>query len=203
MTVTSAKHGISAREISTIAIFIALTAVMAQIAVPIPFSPVPIAFGLVAVYMTGMLLRPRPAVLAQLGYLLLGAIGIPVFSNFKGGIMALFGPTGGYLMVYPLMAAIVSMALNGRRTAARSGVSMYVKATASICLAHLLLYVGGTCWFSVTTGTTFGAALALAVYPFVPLDLVKIAFCVVAILPFRNRLIALRLLPLNDSGAHQ
>ncbi len=192
MTPPAARRPISAREISTIAIFIALTAVLAQVSVPLPFTPIPFSLGIIAVYMTGMLLRPRAAALAQLGYLLLGAVGVPVFGGFRGGLMALIGPTGGYLAVYPLMAWIVSVAVNGK--ARRGPARLYLRAATSICLAHLCLYVGGTAWLSASTGTSFGASLALAVYPFVLIDLVKIAFCVVAVVPFRGRLIRMRLL---------
>jgi biotin transport system substrate-specific component len=108
------KKPLEAKELSIIGIFAAVTAVLAQIAIPLPFTPMPISFGLVAVYITGMLLKPKHAVFAQVCYLALGAVGVPVFGNLRSGISALFGPTGGYLMVYPIMAGIVSMTLNSR-----------------------------------------------------------------------------------------
>lgn len=185
-----------------IAIFAALTAVLAQIAIPLPFTPMPISFGLIAVYMSGILLRPKHAVYSQICYLALGAMGIPVFGGFRGGLAALFGPTGGYLLVYPAMAWIVSMGLNSRksRQVERSqGKGMVLlKSAVAICAAHIILYLGGTIWLSVTTGNTFCASLALAVFPFVPLDIVKILFCVFSIVPIRSRLIATNLLMLDD-----
>ena len=185
---------LNAREITLIAIFIALTAVLSQIAIPIPLSPVPISFGLVAVYMTGLLLRPKHAVFAQLCYLLLGAVGAPVFSNFRGGAGALFGPTGGYLIVYPLIAWIVSMAVNGRHN---DHGPMPVRALIAMFIAHCVLYLGGTLWLSRLTGNTFAASLSLAVIPYIPLDIVKILFCAFAIVPFRTRLTKMRLLQLD------
>ena len=101
---------LSVKSLTIIAFFAALTAVLAQIAIPIPFSPVPISFGLVAVYISGILLKPKHALYSQICYLILGMMGVPVFGGFKGGIGVLFGPTGGYLIVYPLMAWIVAMA---------------------------------------------------------------------------------------------
>lgn len=196
------KPALAAKELAIIAIFTALTAVMAQIAIPLPFTPMPISFGLVAVYMSGMLLRPKHAVYSQICYLALGAIGVPVFGNFRGGISALFGPTGGYLLVYPLMAWIVAMALNSRKDRqaeqARGKGVVFLKAAASICVAHIILYLGGTTWLSITTGNTFYASLALAVFPFIPLDIVKILFCVLGIVPIRARLISTNLLMLHD-----
>jgi len=194
------KRPLKAKELTLMAIFAALTAVFAQIAIPLPFTPMPISFGLVAVYTTGMLLKPKHAVLAQVCYLALGALGAPVFGNFRGGIQALTGPTGGYLMVYPIMAGMVSMALNSRRSRqlerTQSKRWVFLKAGASMCIAHIVLYLGGTLWWSVTTGNSVQAALALTVYPFIPLDVVKIVFCMVAVVPFRFRMLSMNLLAL-------
>ena len=199
------KAAFSAREISIIAIFAAITAVLAQIAIPLPFTPVPISFGLVAVYISAMLLKPKHAVLSQVCYLLLGAVGVPVFGNFSGGIRVLIGPTGGYLLVYPLMAWIVASALNSPKSLkaeqTQAKAFLYFKTSVSIIIAHTILYLGGTIWLSFSTGNSFSASLALAVFPFIPLDLVKIIFCIFAITPFRTRLLAMNLLILDDNGA--
>ena len=193
---------LSPKELSIIALFAVLTAVLAQIAIPLPFTPVPISFGLVAVYITGMLLKPRHAVLAQICYLTLGAVGVPVFGNFRGGIGALFGPTGGYLFVYPLIAWIVSIALNSPKNRqaelSQSKVYLFFKAGISICIAHILLYLGGTSWLSITTGNTFVACLSLAVFPYIPLDILKILFCIFIVVPFRSRMLSMNLLMLDD-----
>ena len=203
MEKSKTKAKFSARELTLIGIFAAITAVMAQIAIPLPFSPVPISFGLVAVYISGILLKPKHAVFAQICYLILGAVGVPVFSNFRGGFDALIGPTGGYLFVYPLIAWIVSYSLNSykSRQAERNQSKAFVlfKAAISMCIAHLVLYLGGTLWLSFTTGTTFIACLSLAVFPYIPLDIVKILFCIFVIVPFRSRLLSLNLLLIDDA----
>ncbi|MDL2248204.1 biotin transporter BioY [Tyzzerella sp. OttesenSCG-928-J15] len=196
------KSKLSAKEISIIALFTALTAVLAQIAIPLPFSPVPISFGLVAVYASAILLKPKHAIYAQICYLALGAVGVPVFGGFRGGLGALFGPTGGYLLVYPIMVWIVAVALNGKKSrqaeAQQSKAFLFLKAGAAIFAAHLILYLGGTAWLSVTTGNTFYASLSIAVFPFIPLDLVKIFFCIFGIIPVRSRLASANLLMLDD-----
>jgi len=200
------KKTLNAKELTIIGIFVAVTAVLAQIAIPLPFTPMPISFGLVAVYITGMLLKPKHAVFAQICYLLLGAVGMPIFHNFHGGLGALLGPTGGYLMVYPIMAGIVSMALNSRVSRQlerkQSKKWIFFKAGISMCIAHIVLYLGGTAWFSVTTGMSFQAALVLAVYPFIPLDIIKIAFCIVAVVPFRSRMLSINVLLLDEVVSH-
>ena len=196
------KTAFSVRELSRIAMFIALTAVLAQMVIPLPFSPVPISFGLVAVYSTGILLKPRHAVFAQLGYLLLGVIGVPVFGSFKGGVGVLFGATGGYLLVYPLVAWIVAKTLNNSKKQIEhnhgSKVSVFLKAGISICIAHMILYLGGTIWLSKITGNTFYNSLYLAVFPYIPLDIVKIVFCVLVMVPLRLHLLTMGLLTLDD-----
>lgn len=193
---------ISTRDMAIIPIFAAITAVLAQIAIPLPFTAVPISFGLVAVYMCGILLKPRQAVLAQICYLLLGAVGVPVFGGFKGGLASLVGPTGGYLIVYPLIAWIVAMALNSKKSReAEKHQSMSVimtKAGIAMLIAHIILYFGGTIWLSFMTKNSFMASLSLAVIPFIPLDIVKIVFCILVIVPFRKKMISTGVLKIDD-----
>jgi len=201
------KNTLRAKELAMTGIFTALTAVMAQIAIPLPFTPVPISFGLVAVYMAGILLKPKHAILSQVCYLLLGAAGAPVFGNFRGGLAALFGSTGGYLLVYPIIAGIVAVVLNGQKSRQaekrQHRAMVLIKASVSICVAHILLYLGGTIWLCAITGIDFQAGLALAVYPYIPLDIVKIVFCVAAIVPLRVRFMAMNVLQLDYVPANR
>lgn len=194
------KKSLSARELTLIGNFTALTAVLSQISIPLPFTPIPISCGLVAVYITGILLKPKHAILVQLCYLLLGAVGAPVFSNFRGGIGTLLGPTGGYLFVYPVMAGIVAFAINGsmslKKGTGGKGI-LYAKALVSMCLAHVLLYLCGTVWFTIITENTFYEALVLTVLPYIFLDVIKIVFCLFGILPLRSRLTSMNLLLLE------
>lgn len=192
---------ISIKEICVISIFTAVTAVLAQIAIPLPFTPIPVSFGMIAIYITGMFLKPSNAVLAQVCYLLIGAVGIPVFGNFRGGITALFGPTGGCLMVYPIMSAIISLTLNSTKSlqaeSKQSKIFLYLKASAALCIALCVEYLGGAIWLRATTTTSFYGALGLVCFPFIPLDILKIVFCVAAILPLRSRFMAMNILLLD------
>ena len=180
---------VSIRDICTAAVFAALTAVCSQIIIPLPFTPVPISLGMVGVYAAAILLPPRRAVLSQICYLLLGAVGVPVFGGLRGGLTWLFGPTGGYLLVYPLMSAIVSAALNSKSALQTESTPRrtLLKGAAALCAAHLVLYLGGTAWLCALTGNPFVAGLSLAVFPYIPLDIVKLMFCVTAIIPLRRR----------------
>lgn len=201
------KRSLTVRELTIISIFASITAVLAQIAIPLPFSPIPFSLGMVAVYMTGMLLKPRNAVPAQVCYLLLGAVGVPVFGNFRGGIAALFGPTGGCLIVYPIMAGIISLTLNSPKSLQterkQSKTQLYFKTSVALIVAICIEYLGGAIWLTITSTTSinnsFYGSLSLF-FPYVPLDIVKIIFCVVTMLPFRTRLTKMNLLLLDDNS---
>ena len=97
------------RGMCLIGVFTALTAISAQIIIPLPFTPVPVSLSILAVYITGILLKPKYAVFTQIIYILLGLFaGAPVFGGFRGGFSVLAGPTGGYLITYPIMAFIIA-----------------------------------------------------------------------------------------------
>lgn len=196
------KDTFAPKEIALIGMFAAITVVLSQIALPLPFTPVPLSLGLVAVYAAGIVLKPEHAILSQLCYLLLGAIGLPVYAGFRGGFPILAGPTGGYLMAYPIVASIISLGINSkssRRMEKTMGkVSFYAKVLMLMVIAQAVLYTGGTLWFSLVTGNTFSASLMMAVYPFISLDILKIAFCTIIIIPFRTRLITLKMLMLDE-----
>jgi len=184
------KSPLDIKGLAMAALFTALTAIMAQVAIPLPFTPIPISFGLVAVYITGILLKPKYAIAAQTGYLLMGLVGVPVFAGFQGGLGAMLGPTGGYLMAYPLMVGIVSVALNGHGQCDKNNQKprLMGKAAVFMCLAQIVLYLLGSAWWSLITGNSILFAVTLTVYPFVPLDLLKIAFCAVTVIPLRSRM---------------
>lgn len=151
------------------ALFCALTAVASQIIIPIGL--VPVSFSLVAVYLTGALLDKRAAFFSQMCYVLLGAVGAPVFSGFSGGAAKLAGPTGGYLLAYPLMALIIAwLAERWGRTA--------VKSAAAMALSLVCCYVLGTTQLVLLTGLDVYSALMAGVIPFIAGDVVKIALSV-------------------------
>lgn len=159
------------KELTMTAIFAALTAVFAQIVVPLPFTPVPFSMGIFAVYLTGAILDKSHAVYAQLIYILLGMIGIPVFGEFSGGVGVIAGPTGGYIIVYPLMAFLVALIVQawGRRTVVSLAIGML--SALAVC------YIAGSLWYCVAAKITWVKSLMYTVLPFIPCDLIKIAVC--------------------------
>lgn len=150
-----------------IALFAALMAVTSQISFPLPFTAIPFTLGIFGAFLTGALLRPGEAVEAQLIYLLLGAAGLPVFSQFMGGIGVLAGPTGGFLAGYVGIALIVS-AVRRRWKGNR-----FMGNLTGMVMGLAVCYLCGMLWFMAVTSGTLQSAFVLCVLPFIPFDLMK------------------------------
>jgi biotin transport system substrate-specific component len=153
-----------------VALMAAFTAVAAQIAIPL--EPVPFTLQVLAVVLTGLLLGPRYGALAMAIYLLVGAVGIPVFSGFRGGLGILLGDTGGYLLAYPLAAALAGVAAGAVANAPRRRALIVGFLWGSLALA--VIYALGAAWLMVLAGLSPGAALVAGVLPFVVFDLIKV-----------------------------
>ena len=150
------------------ALFAAFTAILSQIAIPLPFTPVPVNLATLSVVLSGALLGPIGGMMSQLIYILIGAVGLPVFSGFTGGLGVLIGPTGGYLFGY-LFCALVTGALVNK--VSRKQFLLLVAIIAGI----LVCYIVGTIWFIFVMKTTILNALLLCVAPFLLGDGIKIA----------------------------
>lgn len=98
---------LSTKELVICSIFASITAILAQISIPIPFTTVQLTMQMFSVMICGILLGSRLGFLSQVIYLSLGLIGIPVFSQMGGGIGVLVGPTGGFLISFPIVSFIV------------------------------------------------------------------------------------------------
>jgi biotin transport system substrate-specific component len=150
------------------ALFAALTVVGTVIQIPLPFTPVPISLATLSVYLAGGLLGAKYGALSQVVYILLGVVGLPVFSNFQGGIGVIAGPTGGYIIGYVAAALIVGLIAGKERR------SPIWKLTVSMISGTATCYGLGTAWFVISTGTGLAAALSLCVIPFLIGDTLKI-----------------------------
>lgn len=156
-------------DLCTCALFAALTAVLAQISIPI--GPVPITLGTFSVFFAGALLGAKLGAISQAVYVLTGAIGVPMFAMFKGGFGVLLGPTGGYIAGYILAAWVVGF------IAEKFGNKIYVLALAM--LAGFFAYMTtGTCWFMFSTKTGFVEALMICVVPFLLGDALKMILAI-------------------------
>jgi biotin transport system substrate-specific component len=153
-------------------VFAALTSVCAVISLPLPFTPVPVSLATLAVLMSGGILGAKYGALSQLVYILLGAVGLPVFSGFTAGFSILVGPTGGYIAGYAVAACIVGLLCDGLKNTGVFGAAVLAGA---MVLGMAACCAVGTAWFTHATNTPLIAALGMCVFPFIPGDALKIA----------------------------
>ena len=148
-----------------------LAAICAHIVLPLYFTPVPLTLQPLAVLLLGLLLSPRLAATTMAAYLAEGAMGLPVFApgaDLVGGMAHLFGPTGGYLLAYPVAAALISVIWRRSRRG-------FVSAVLAAAAGDLLILLGGALWLAVWTQASAPADLVMAVFPFLPGDALKVA----------------------------
>lgn len=143
----------------------ALTAVLAQIQIPLP--PVPVNLALIGVHLCGCLLGARTGAGAMAAYALLGAAGLPVFAGFAGGPSVLFGPTGGFIAGY-ILAAWTEGALMRRLPFTARALAL------SMLLGTAVCYACGLAFFMTVTGSALPAAFSVCVLPFLPGDALKL-----------------------------
>ena len=150
----------------------AVTAALLCIAGPlvIPAGPVPLSLATFAVYLAGSVLGRKWGTLAVALYLLMGIIGVPVFSGFSGGFQKLAGVTGGYLIGYLPCAFIAAIGVEKAEQKNRRWIHPVMMAAGTA-----VLYGIGTAWFMIQSGNALGSAIALCVLPFLAGDAVKIA----------------------------
>jgi len=152
-------------------VFIAL---MAQVRIPLPFTPVPITGQTLAVVLAGACLGSKRGGASSLLYLLGGGLGLPVFTGFGAGIMHLTGPTGGYLFGFlPAAWLVGSLSERGWDRNLRTNLM-------AMFLGSLVIYAFGFVWLGVFVG--FDKALVLGVLPFIPGDILKMLLAA-ALLP--------------------
>ena len=159
------KQRITTHDMILCALFAALTALLSQLAIPL--QPVPINLATLAVFLAGGILGATYGALSQLVYVLVGAVGAPVFSSFTGGVGILVGPTGGYIAGYVAAAFLVGLLIQ------KFGMKIHILVL-SMLAGLAACYLLGTAWFMISTGTGLMQSLALCVVPFLFGDALKI-----------------------------
>jgi biotin transport system substrate-specific component len=155
--------------------FSLLTALAAQVVVPLPWTPVPVTGQTFAVLLTGALLGSRLGALAMLAYLAEGAAGLPFFTRGAGGAHYLFfSPTAGYLFAFPFAAFVAGY------LAERGWDRRFATAAAAMALGSLVILACGWAWLSLFYRTA-SEAFAAGVLPFLVGDVVKVALAAAAL----------------------
>jgi biotin transport system substrate-specific component len=158
-----------------------LIALAAQVAIPIPGSPVPLTLQPVAVLLVGVTLGSRRGAAAAALYLFEGMSGLPVFAQGHGGPVWLIAPTAGYLWSYPFASWLAGF------VSERGWGSSILRAVCGMLAALGVIYLGGWSWLATLTNATH--AWQMGVAPFIVADMIKIAI-VASLLPYTQRLVS-------------
>ncbi len=161
------KRKITTKNMILCAFFAALTSVSSQIAIPLPFSPVPISLASIFAIGSGIISGPLTGLLSQLIFLLIGSVGMPVFSRMQGGFSVLAGPTGGYLLTYPVASFVAGFITQKKGHSALFCFLGYLSGT-------VICYLFGTLWFMISTHSNLYTAVLQCVLPFLTTDCAKI-----------------------------
>lgn len=167
------------RKMILISLCSALMFVFSQMTIPLPFTAVPLTMQVFGVILISSIMDFSISPVSIFIYLLLGAIGIPVFAGFSGGFTALIGPNGGYLIGFLLMSIVISIS-------AKSKNKVIVFSGAYLGLA--IDYIFGVLQLKIVTGMTLGAALAAGLYPFILKDIIMTAAAVIIAAKVKTRI---------------
>ena len=175
--VRRAAWGVRALAVVVGAVLVALAA---QVSVPLPGTPVPMTLQPMAVLLVGGLLGGPLGALSMILYLAMGVAGLPVFTPTVPlvGFARLFGPTGGYLLAYPIAAYAVGAIVPPRRSAERgSGGEDWTRVALAVLAGLVLIHLGGLAQLAILTGS-LSAAARFGTWPFLLGDLLKLAVLV-------------------------
>ncbi|MDF2821052.1 MAG: biotin biosynthesis protein BioY [Clostridiales bacterium] len=178
------KKNINPRHLALIGIMAAITCILGPLSLPI--GVVPITFTNLAIYLAIYVLGWKKGTISYLIYLLIGFVGVPVFSGFSGGVGKLVGPTGGYLIGFIFMALISGIFID------KFFDKIYMHYIGMI-LGTIVTYMIGTAWLASQIDKSFGAALAIGVSPFILGDSIKIVIASLIGPILRKQLIKARL----------
>ena len=159
----------SIQDLCAVGIFTAIITICAQLSIPMPYG-VPMTLQTFAVLLSGIVLGAKKGALSTLVYVLLGAVGVPVFANFTGGLGIVFGPTGGFILSFPLMA--LAAGIGGSK-------NKKLLLVAGLVAGAALNYICGVLFFSLIMSADIGTAITVCVLPFILTDIIKIVLAAV------------------------
>ena len=163
------KSKLSTRDLCIIAIFTAIIAALAQISVPTPYG-ISMTMQTFAIPLAGIVAGAKRGAIATLIYIFLGAIGIPVFAGFTGGMGIVFGMSGGFILSFPVLALIAGIAESKNNK---------VWLVSGLFIGAVINFLCGMIWFSVVTSSNLRTAFMLSALPFIPTEIIKIVLVIV------------------------
>ena len=168
----------SSRKIVLCGIFAALTGVGAMISMPL--GPVPINMVHIPIFLSAWILGPKLAMLAQIVYILMGIVGLPVFSGFTAGLGHVIGPAGGFIWSYPVVAFVSGCIFKMTK------LKLLLKLIIGIVTGWSISYIVGTAYYIFLTGVPVSAAIGSCIIPFLPGDICKSIVTYILIIRLRN-----------------
>ena len=157
------------RDLCFVGIFTAIIAALSQLSIPMPYG-VPMTMQTFAIMFAGIVLGAKRGALSALVYVLIGAIGAPVFAGFAGGMGIVLGMTGGFILSFPLVALFAGMG-EGRKK--------LIWFVMGLCAGVIINYICGMLWFSFVMASDLKIAFTACVLPFIPTDIVKLVLAAV------------------------
>ena len=170
-------------EIVKIALMAAIISVLGPLSVPLPFTPVPVSFTIMAVYLTSYLLGSKTGTLSVIIYILVGLAGLPVFSGFTGGAAKLIGPTGGYIIGFIFIAIIGGFFVDKFK-------GNFFLSLLGMAIGTAICYLFGSLWLAYQASMNLKQALLAGVVPYVALDCAKMVIAVLLgkqVKPLKNK----------------
>lgn len=164
------KNASNLQKLVITAMMAAITCVLGPLAMPLPFTPVPISLTQIPIFLAVYVLGWKYGTVSYIIYYLIGLAGLPVFSGFSGGFGKAMGPTGGYLIGFALMAAVSGYIIeksDGKRWLCILG----------MVLGDIFAYLFGTPWLCYQLNISFLQGLSVGVFPYLVGDAVKIIAC--------------------------
>lgn len=168
--------------ITSCAIVTALMCIFGPMSVPI--GPIPVSLTNLVIYFAVYILGYKGSTVSYVIYILLGLVGLPVFSGFQGGPAKLVGPTGGYLLGFIFITLLAGLCQDKAKGKFKIPIVF-----AGMIISTAICYFFGTAWFMKLTGTDLKASLGLCVIPFIPFDLGKMVIATLVGMPVRKALV--------------
>jgi Uncharacterized conserved protein len=164
------KLNLSIKEITLVGMCAALMAIFSQLSIPLPFTSVPVTLQVFGLVILAVIVGAKVATLSLIIYVIIGAIGLPVFANFHSGFGVLVGPTGGYIVGFVIMAFLI-----GYASLKENKILLFAVSYMGVLIDLIL----GTIQLKVVTGMTINAALIAGLYPFILKDLITVSIAVI------------------------
>ena len=165
------SSGFTVQELTTMALLAALLCVSSYISIQLPISAVPITAQTLIINLIALLLKPKKGGITVIVWILLGVVGLPVFSGGKSGIGTITGPTGGFIIGYIAVAIIVAL-VRGRKN------KVWRNMVAVIAVGIPVLYAVGVPWYKVSMSLDWKTAFLTGMVPYLIGDVIK---CVAAV----------------------